>query len=65
MLRRIFNLFENHTLFVKPKIGLGDEGKTDLIGRRVWKDDLRVEILGKIDELNSFLGLTKSKINED
>jgi len=50
---------------VKPNIGSGDEGKTNLIGKRVWKDDLRVEVNGSIDELNSFLGLAKSKIAYD
>ncbi len=36
----------------------GDCGETGLIGgSRVPKDSLRIEILGTIDELNSFLGL--------
>jgi cob(I)alamin adenosyltransferase len=35
----------------------GDDGTTGLgDGRRVGKDDLRVEVMGNIDELNSALG---------
>ncbi len=36
----------------------GDDGGTDLFGgRRVGKDDLRVEAYGTVDELNSVIGL--------
>lgn len=36
----------------------GDKGKTSLFsGKRVWKNDLRVEAYGMIDELNSVLGI--------
>ncbi len=36
----------------------GDTGETSLLGgKRVSKDDLRIEAYGTIDELNSFLGL--------
>ena len=45
----------------------GDKGKTSLItGKRVWKDDLRIEVLGSIDELTSSLGVSISllKINK-
>ena len=38
----------------------GDKGYTHLrYGRRVRKDDMRVEACGDLDELNSFLGLAK------
>jgi ATP:cob(I)alamin adenosyltransferase len=38
----------------------GDEGFTSLwSGERVWKDDLRVEAFGTIDELSSQLGLAR------
>lgn len=47
---------------MKPNIGSGDDGKTNLIGKRVWKDDVRIDLQGKIDELNSFIGLSTSKI---
>ncbi|MFH8080877.1 MAG: cob(I)yrinic acid a,c-diamide adenosyltransferase [Candidatus Aenigmatarchaeota archaeon] len=50
---------------MKPNVGSGDEGKTSLIGKRVWKDDLVVEILGKLDELNCFLGFARSKISDE
>lgn len=36
----------------------GDKGTTSLVGgKRVDKDDIRVEAYGTIDELNSFVGL--------
>jgi cob(I)alamin adenosyltransferase len=41
----------------------GDTGETGLwSGERLWKDDLRVEAYGTIDELNSFLGEAKHYI---
>ena len=39
----------------------GDKGKTGLLdGRRVFKDDIRIDILGDLDELCSFLGSARS-----
>ncbi|MBF0548284.1 MAG: cob(I)yrinic acid a,c-diamide adenosyltransferase [Candidatus Riflebacteria bacterium] len=39
----------------------GDNGETSLFGgARVSKENIRVEAYGTIDELNSFLGLTKN-----
>jgi cob(I)alamin adenosyltransferase len=39
----------------------GDEGQTGLLGKkRVYKDDLIIEVLGSIDELSSVLGLARS-----
>lgn len=36
----------------------GDKGETSLFGgQRVWKDDLRIESYGTVDELNSLIGL--------
>jgi cob(I)alamin adenosyltransferase len=57
----------------------GDAGKTRLAGgQEVWKDSLRVEAYGTVDELNSIMGLarvfnadlsdtikTKSKLEDD
>lgn len=41
----------------------GDEGTTGLFGgKRVSKDDLRIEAYGTIDELNGLLGLAVAKI---
>ncbi|MCF8260883.1 MAG: cob(I)yrinic acid a,c-diamide adenosyltransferase [Melioribacteraceae bacterium] len=43
----------------------GDEGKTSLFGgKRVWKDDLRIEAYGNVDELNSLLGLAEAEITQ-
>jgi cob(I)alamin adenosyltransferase len=44
-----------------PKIytKTGDKGLTGLIGgKRVWKDSLRIETYGTVDELNCVLGVT-------
>ena len=39
----------------------GDAGKTRLAGgQQVWKDSLRVEAYGTIDELNASIGDRKS-----
>jgi len=44
---------------------IGDKGRTSLYyGESVSKDDLRVEAYGTLDELCSFLGLSKSLIKE-
>lgn len=46
--------------------GKGDSGETSLFdGSRVKKNDPILELLGSIDELNSFIGLVRSKIDED
>ncbi len=42
----------------------GDKGKTSLgSGKRVWKDDVRVNTYGTIDELNSLLGISRAELN--
>ena len=39
----------------------GDAGKTSIIGEsNIYKDDIRIEAYGTIDELNSYLGLLRS-----
>jgi len=44
----------------------GDKGYTNLINdSMVLKSDLRVNLLGEIDGLSSYLGLLKSEIDED
>ena len=44
----------------------GDEGKTGLFGgSRVDKDDVRVDCYGTFDEVNSFIGLLRSKLPLD
>lgn len=42
----------------------GDEGQTSVIGGRVYKDDVRVEAYGAVDELNSSLGLAISYMDD-
>jgi cob(I)alamin adenosyltransferase len=40
-----------------------DDGTTSLVGgTRVGKDNLRVELYGTIDELNSFIGLLQLRL---
>ena len=44
----------------------GDKGKTSLFdNKRVYKDDIRVESYGAIDELGSFMGLAKNYVEDD
>ncbi|AEF18106.1 ATP/cobalamin adenosyltransferase [Thermoanaerobacterium xylanolyticum LX-11] len=44
----------------------GDDGYTSLLnGERVPKDDLRIETLGNLDELTSYLGFAKAQIDDD
>lgn len=39
----------------------GDKGKTRLAGgQQVWKDDMRVEAYGDVDELNSTIGVVRA-----
>lgn len=43
----------------------GDNGMTSLVGgKRVEKDDARVEAYGTIDELQSFVGMLASATDE-
>jgi cob(I)alamin adenosyltransferase len=51
----------------KPSIATrqGDRGNTSLMyGRRVPKDNLRVEAYGAVDELNASLGLVRASIKD-
>ncbi len=42
----------------------GDKGKTSLgSGVKKWKDDVRVDTYGTVDELNSLLGVVSSELN--
>lgn len=43
----------------------GDTGTTSLFGgKRISKDDLRIEAYGTVDELNAFIGLLNSTFSE-
>ncbi|MDI6720795.1 MAG: cob(I)yrinic acid a,c-diamide adenosyltransferase [Candidatus Aenigmarchaeota archaeon] len=43
----------------------GDQGKTFLFSReKVDKDSARIEVIGELDELNSFVGLARSHIGD-
>lgn len=43
----------------------GDEGITSVIGKRVPKDDLRIEAYGTVDELNAIVGQTISILQNE
>ena len=44
----------------------GDKGETSLVsGNRVPKGNVRIETYGEVDELNSYLGVIVSLINDD
>jgi cob(I)alamin adenosyltransferase len=44
----------------------GDDGTSGLIGgRRVLKNDIRLEAYGTVDELNSWIGLLRSMVNDN
>ncbi len=44
----------------------GDAGKTSLFtGEKVWKDDARVEAYATVDELDSFLGLSRHFVSDE
>lgn len=44
----------------------GDRGQTSLAnGKRISKADVQIDTYGTADELNSFVGLLRSKINEE
>ncbi|MFC0559827.1 cob(I)yrinic acid a,c-diamide adenosyltransferase [Halalkalibacter alkalisediminis] len=43
----------------------GDEGKTSVIGGRLDKDDIRVVAYGTTDELNSFIGIALTQLDEN
>ncbi len=43
----------------------GDKGMTSLFGgERVWKDNLRIDAYGSVDETNTFIGLALTEIED-
>jgi len=51
---------------MKPNIGAGDSGETNILGgRRLPKDSPLVEALGAIDEAASAIGLARSFMTDD
>tara|TARA_B100001996_G_C18320148_1_gene462174 strand:- start:3 stop:608 length:606 start_codon:yes stop_codon:yes gene_type:complete len=50
----------------KVHTGGGDKGQTSLLdGKRVGKEDLRVDVYGTIDELNSQIGVVRMELNRN
>ncbi len=46
--------------------GRGDDGTTTLLGAgRMGKDDLRIVVLGDVDESSSFLGLARAEADDE
>ena len=43
----------------------GDDGRTDLLGERVTKDDPRIELLGDLDEATSQLGVARAAVESE
>ena len=43
----------------------GDKGFTFLFQKKLRKDDKRIEAIGTVDELSSFLGVAKSLLSEE
>lgn len=43
----------------------GDQGRTSLIGHRVFKDDIRVSAYGTLDEVNSYVGYIITLLNDE
>ncbi|MDT7859092.1 MAG: cob(I)yrinic acid a,c-diamide adenosyltransferase [Candidatus Aenigmarchaeota archaeon] len=45
---------------MKPNIGAGDKGKTNIIGCCLDKTSPIISLLGHLDELNSYIGFSRS-----
>ena len=46
------------------KVWTGDSGSTKLFGEETTKDSMRVDAYGDIDELNSFIGLARARLED-
>jgi len=50
---------------MKPNMGKGDKGKTDVFGRKLSKSSKLIGLIGMIDELNSIIGMARSLNKHD
>ncbi len=50
---------------MKPGIGSGDDGTTSLLGRRISKTSLVVDVIGDVDELNSIIGVAAASCKNE
>ena len=47
-------------MIMKPNIGSGDKGKTKILGCELDKTSKLIGLIGQLDELNSFIGFSRS-----
>ncbi|MCD6381711.1 MAG: cob(I)yrinic acid a,c-diamide adenosyltransferase [Candidatus Aenigmarchaeota archaeon] len=45
---------------MKPNIGKGDKGETEVFGKKIKKSSELAELIGKVDHLNSLIGFARS-----
>ena len=65
MLRKLNTNYKGD-VYMKIYTKTGDSGKTSLYdGNRVYKDDIRVEAYGDVDELNAFIGDSVNYLKEE
>jgi len=50
---------------MKPNMGAGDEGQTNIIGCCLDKTSPIISILGHLDELNSYIGFSRSLLAKE
>ena len=44
----------------------GDKGETGLVGgQRISKSDVRIDLYGDVDELNSYIGVVTAYLDDD
>jgi cob(I)alamin adenosyltransferase len=64
-LREGYEFTKRRRIYMKIYSRKGDKGRTNIIGGRADKDDVRVEAYGTIDELNSFVGKAVTELDKD
>jgi cob(I)alamin adenosyltransferase len=50
---------------MKPNIGVGDTGKTKILGCNLDKTSPLIGLIGYLDELNSFIGFSRSLLESE